>query len=232
MIIKTAVRGHGAQLADYLLKEKKNDRAELLEMRGWNMPTLKGALNMAEEIARTKTQCKNPFYHVAFRAAPGETLTPEQWHFCADTLENTLGLKGHHRALVMHTYKGEKHLHVVWDRIDERTLKAANLWRDHTQSAATARRLEQELGLKHIHAPAHDPTQEPAPPTMAEEQQARRKGQDLKAIRQSIREAWAHSDNGPSFKAALESRGFTLARGDRRDYVALDEQGSVYSMAI
>ena len=233
MIIKNpAPRSNAAQLADYLLKEKKNERAELLELRGWNMPTLKGAFSLTEEIAHTQTQCKNPFYHVAFRAAPGEVLTPEQWRFCADTLENKLGLTGHHRALVMHTYQGEKHLHVVWDRIDEKTLKAVNLWRDHTQSTAIARQLEQALGLKRLPTPAHNRhrDQELAPPTMAEEQQARRKGQDLKAIRQNIREAWAHSDNGPSFKAALESHGLTLARGDRRDYVALDAEGSVYSI--
>lgn len=154
MIIKNpAPRSNAAQLADYLLKEKKNERAELLELRGWNMPTLKGAFSLTEEIAHTQTQCKNPFYHVAFRAAPGEVLTPEQWRFCADTLENKLGLTGHHRALVMHTYQGEKHLHVVWDRIDEKTLKAVNLWRDHTQSTAIARQLEQELGLKRLPTP-------------------------------------------------------------------------------
>jgi len=231
MIIKNpAPRGNAAQLADYLLHEKKNDRAELLEMRGWNMPTLKGAFNMTEEIAHSKTRCENPFYHVSFRAAPGEVLTPEQWQICADRLEKKLGLDGHHRALVLHTYKGENHLHVVWDRIDAQTLIAANLWQDHTKSNEVARQLERELGLKQVPEKSHDLEQEPDPPTMAEEQQARRKGQDLKDLRQSIRDAWQQSDSGKSFKAALEEKGFTLAQGDRRDYVALDTQGSVYSI--
>lgn len=231
MIIKNpAPRGNAAQLADYLLHEKKNDRAELLEMRGWNMPTLKGAFNMTEEIAHSKTRCENPFYHVSFRAAPGEVLTPEQWQICADRLEKKLGLDGHHRALVLHTYKGENHLHVVWDRIDAQTLIAANLWQDHTKSNEVARQLERELGLKQVPEKSHDREREPDPPTMAEEQQARRKGQDLKDLRQSIRDAWQQSDSGKSFKAALEEKGFTLAQGDRRDYVALDTQGSVYSI--
>lgn len=230
MIIKTSVRGHGAQLANYLLKEKKNDRAEILEQRGWNLPTLKGAFCITEEIAYTKTQCKNPFYHVAFRAAPGEVLTPEQWRFCADHLENQLGLKGHHRALVLHTYQGEKHLHVVWDRVHPHTFKAAELKYEHYRVKDAARTLEKELGLQRVRDQKRDPERELTAPTMAEEQQARRKGQDLKAIRSAIREAWQESQDGPSFMATLEARGLTLAQGDRRDYVALDAEGSVYSI--
>jgi len=230
MIIKATVRSGGGALADYLLNEKKNDRAELLEMRGWSMPTLKGAFGMTEEIAHKKTQCEKPFYHVAFRAAPGEVLTPEQWQTCADKLEKKLGLDGHHRALVLHTYKGENHLHVVWDRIDEQTLKANGLKYDHLRCKETARALEKELNLEQVRNYKPDREREPDPPTMAEEQQARRKGQDLKDLRQSIRDAWQQSDSGKSFKAALEEKGFTLAQGDRRDYVALDTQGSVYSI--
>jgi aspartate/tyrosine/aromatic aminotransferase len=87
MIIKSTVRGNGGKLANYLLNDKKNDRAELLDMRGWTAENLKNALLMSEEIALGKTQCKNPFYHASFRLPSGEELTPEQWQQCADTLE-------------------------------------------------------------------------------------------------------------------------------------------------
>lgn len=230
MIIKTSVRGNGGKLADYLLKDKKNDRAELLEMRGWTAATLKKAFSLSEEIAQQKTHCENPFYHVAFRAAPGETLTAEQWAHCAEKLESQLGLEGHHRAMVMHTYKGEKHLHVVWDRIDENTLKAAELKYEHLRCKDAARTLEKELGLQPVRNQKRDPERELAAPTMAEEQQARRKGQDLKDRREAIREAWERSTDGQSFTAALDERCFILAQGDKRDYVAIDRQGSVYSI--
>lgn len=55
MIIKSTVRGNGAKLADYLLQDKKNDRAELLDLRGWTADTLKNALVLSEEIALGKT---------------------------------------------------------------------------------------------------------------------------------------------------------------------------------
>ena len=230
MIIKSKVRGNGGALANYLLNDPKNDRAELLEMRGWTAATLKNALLMSEEIAFGKTQCKNPFYHVSFRLAPGEELTPEQWQHCADTLEKRLGLEEHHRAVVMHTYKGEKHLHVVWDRIDENTLKAVNLFQDRPKCKEVARELEREFGLQQVRDEKREPEKELAAPSMAEEQQARRKGQNLQELRAAIREAWEKSADGKSFTEALDERGFILAQGDKRDYVALDEQGSVFSI--
>lgn len=230
MIIKSTVRGNGGKLADYLLKDRKNDRAELLEMRGWTAATLKNALLLSEEIAATQTQCEKPFYHVSFRLPSGEALTPEQWEHCADTFEKRLGLKEHHRAMVMHTYKGEKHLHVVWDRIDENTLKAAELKYEHLRCKDVARELEREFGLQQVRNQKRDPERELAAPSMAEEQQARRKGQDLSAIRGAIREAWERSADGKGFAEALGERGFILAQGDQRDYVALDGQGGVYSI--
>jgi len=44
MIIKAKIRAGPTQLADYLLKNEKNERAELLELRGFHVPTLKSAL--------------------------------------------------------------------------------------------------------------------------------------------------------------------------------------------
>ncbi len=230
MIIKSTVRGNGGKLANYLLNDKKNDRAELLDMRGWTAENLKNALLMSEEIALGKTQCKNPFYHASFRLPSGEELTPEQWQHCADTLEKRLGLEGHHRAMVMHTYHGEKHLHVVWDRIDENTLKAVNLFQDRPKCKEVARALEKELGLQQVRDEKREPEKELAAPTREEEQQARRKGQDLKETRSALRDAWEQSTDGQGFAAALDKRGFLLAQGDKRDYVAMDAQGSVYSL--
>ena len=230
MIIKSTVRGNGGQLAHYLLNDKKNDRAELVEMRGWTAATLRNALRMSEAIAYGKTHCEKPFYHVSFRLVHGEELKPEQWEHCADKLEQRLGLDEHHRALVMHTYKGEKHLHVVWDRIDENTLKAVNLFQDRPKCKEVARELEKEFGLQRVRNEKREPERELAAPSREEEQQARRTGQDLKEIRAGIREAWEQSADGKSFAEALDERGLMLAQGDKRDYVALDEQGSVYSI--
>jgi len=227
MIIKPKVRGNGAKLADYLLKSGKNEKTELVEMRGFHAPTLKGSLGLVEVMAEA-TQCEQPFYHVGFRLAPGETLRPEQWKECADRLEKKLGLENQPRALVMHTHKGETHMHAVWSRIDEQSMKAINMFQDWPRCQQVARELEREFGLKRVRD-RNDERKHKAP-TFNEDQQARRKGQNLEEKRGAIRAAWESSDNRQSFAAALDEAGFVFAKGDRRDFVAVDELGSVYTI--
>jgi hypothetical protein len=58
-----------------------------------------------------------------------------------------------------------------------------------------------------------------------------RAGHDRKAIQQMFRECWAISDSGKAFAQALKARGYTVARGDRRGFVAVDYRGEVYAIA-
>jgi len=229
MIIKPKPRGNGGKLADYLLRSEKNERAELLEMRGFR-GTLKGALGREEELAEIKTHCEKPFYHVSFRAAPGEELTPEQWQYCADKLEKRLGLENNHRAIVLQTHEGEQHMHVVWSRIDPETREVVSLYQDWPRCQQVAREIERELGLQKVRDHKREDERELAAPSFGEDQEARRKGQDLKETRAAIREAWEQSADGRSFAAALKERGLEFAQGDRRDFVAVDDRGATHSI--
>lgn len=67
--------------------------------------------------------------------------------------------------------------------------------------------------------------------TLAEWQQAKRLNLDPREIRQSFIEAWQQSDDAKSFDAALRERGYFLAKGDRRGFVALDVQGEVFAIS-
>jgi hypothetical protein len=42
---------------------------------------------------------------------------------------------------------------------------------------------------------------------------------------------WLTTNSGKGFQAALEEKGWVLARGDRRDFVAIDPTGGVHSVA-
>jgi len=66
--------------------------------------------------------------------------------------------------------------------------------------------------------------------TLDEWQQAKRTRQDPKLTKSLIRECWAGSDNAQAFEAALQDKGFWLARGDRCGFVAVDWRGEVYSL--
>jgi hypothetical protein len=67
--------------------------------------------------------------------------------------------------------------------------------------------------------------------TLAEWQQAKRLKLDPREIKQSFIEAWPQSDSAKAFQNALEERGYFLAKGDRRGFVALNIEGEVFSVA-
>jgi len=63
--------------------------------------------------------------------------------------------------------------------------------------------------------------------TRSEWEQAARTGQNPKAIKSSLQECWATSDNKKSFEQALQKRGYYLAKGDRRGFVVIDINSEV-----
>ena len=50
-------------------------------------------------------------------------------------------------------------------------------------------------------------------------------------MKEEVTAIFRASDRPKAFKAGLNERGYTLARGDRRDYVILDRKGGVHSLA-
>lgn len=67
--------------------------------------------------------------------------------------------------------------------------------------------------------------------TLAEWQQAKRAGKDARAVKAAFQDAWAISDSKAAFIHALEERGYRVARGDRRGFVAVDCRGEVYAIS-
>jgi DNA polymerase-4 len=62
-------------------------------------------------------------------------------------------------------------------------------------------------------------------------QQASRTGISPKAVREHITGLWQRTDSGRAFAEALAESGWILARGDRRDFVAIDPKGGAHSLA-
>lgn len=67
--------------------------------------------------------------------------------------------------------------------------------------------------------------------TREEWQQARRVGLNPKHIKAMFKQCWERSDSHDAFAQALKERGFIIARGDRRGFVAVDYRGEVYSIS-
>jgi hypothetical protein len=67
-------------------------------------------------------------------------------------------------------------------------------------------------------------------PSRAELQQQERTGITGKRVKEEVTAAFQASDGPEAFRAALQEKGYTLARGDRRDYVILDAMGGIHSL--
>ena len=230
MIIGANKRGNGGQLAEYLLNQEKNERAELLEMRGFaDTGNLKTALNSIE-LEAMQTKGEKPFYHCWLRLDEGETLTAEQWQQSFERVERRLHLEGQARMVVEHQLKGETHYHVVWSLVDRERGQMIEIPFDGMRRAEVARQLERAFGLRTL-APAHEPEQERL--RREEWQQAERMQREVGEVRDvkaTIRDAWQRSDNGAAFCAALEEKNLMLAMGDsaRQPFGVVDEHGQFY----
>lgn len=233
MIIKGGTRARGADLGAHLSRTDTNERVRLLELRGVAGVNLDQALREMEALG-AGTRCKSPLYHANIDPRADERLTPEQWGRAVDALEAKLGFTGQPRALVQHVKEGREHVHVVWSRIDlerNRAIPDSHNYRKHEE---VARALEREFGHERVQG-AHverDGKERPArTPSHAEMQQAERSGLDPKAIKAEITALWRQTDSGKAFAGALAEAGYILARGDRRDFIVIDQAGESHSLA-
>lgn len=67
--------------------------------------------------------------------------------------------------------------------------------------------------------------------TLEEWQQAKRRKKDPLVLKAIFQDTWTMSDSRESFANALLEKGFVLARGNRRGFVAVDYKGEVYSLS-
>lgn len=141
-------------------------------------------------------------------------------------VEKKLSLEDQPRAIVFHEKEGRRHCHAVWSRTDVKTMKAIPLPHTKRKLMEISRNLYIEHGWQMPAGMINSDDRNPLNFTMAQWQQAKRTGKDPRAIKQSMQDAWSISDTRDSFSHALKERGFTtLAKGDRRDFVAVDIHG-------
>ena len=124
-------------------------------------------------------------------------------------------------------------MHVVWSRIDLETLKAIPDSHNYRRHELVARELERAFGHAKVKGAHIDRAGErpDRTPSHAEMQQAERSGLDPAAAKAQLTEIWNRTDSGKAFAVAIEEQGWILARGDRRDFVVVDQAGEVHSLA-
>lgn len=199
MVIKGRSRGNGVQLADYLLNNIENDRAQLLDVvRGTSRPNdLKKSL-LEMSLSSELTKGVHGLYHAQINPAIGEDhpMSPDDWQRAADILEQHLGFEGQKRAIVLHEKKGRIHGHIVWERYDHETGILKNDGQNYKKHDQARAEIERELGHE-ITAQQRDRTKEP----------------DHK---QELTKLWNDTRDGRSFVKEAEKSGYQIAYSDDR----------------
>lgn len=230
MILKAKERGDAGQLARYLLAMRDNEHVEIHEVSGFVSDDLIEAFSEADAIARG-TRCKNYLFSMSLNPPEGADVPTKVFVQTADQIGKKLGLDNQPRAIVFHEKDGRRHAHVVWSRIDLERMRAINLPHYKSKLKDVSRELYLEHGWDMPRGLQDRRLRDPLNFSREEWQQAKRVGLDPREIKTVFRQCWEASDNRASFEQALKERGFWLARGDRRGFVAVDYLGEVYSLS-
>lgn len=231
MILQGNQRGGAKNLALHLLKEE-NDHVEVHELRGFASNDLVNALNEAHFISKA-TKAKQFLFSLSLNPPPTEAVSTETFENAIERIEKKLGLVNQPRAIVFHEKENRRHAHVAWSRTfhDGQKLKAVQLSHSKLKLMDISRQLYIENKWQMPKGMVNAQECNPKNFTHQQWQQAKRIGKDPRAIKKVFQECWAISDSKTAFANALKSRGYTLAKGDRRGFVALDHRCEIFSIS-
>lgn len=230
MILKASQRSNAAQLAAHLLNANDNERVEVHEVSGFIASDVPSAFKEAEAVAKG-TRCSQFLFSMSLSPPAHERTDVSAYEEAITRAEERLQLSGHPRVIVFHEKEGRRHAHVVWSRIDSQQMKAVNMAFYKDKLTGLSRELYLEHGWPMPDGLIDRRQRNPLNFTLAEWQQAKRLKQSPQEIKATLKECWATTDSQPGFAAALERKGYALAQGDRRGYVAVNWQGEVYSLS-
>jgi hypothetical protein len=234
MIIKGGARNNAAFYVTHLQRVDTNERVHVAETRGFAIEgDVEAAFQDIMGIA-SGTKCKNPFYVVSINPDEDERLTPAQWQEAVDRVEHRLGLDGQARIVIEHQKHDRIHCHVVWSRVDLATMGVISDSFNYQKHEQASREIEEAFGLRHVDSVLTKDRDRERPerrPADWESFRAADTAIDPQQMKRDVTALWNAADSGLSFHAALTDAGYILAKGDRRDFVIVDQAGDDHSLA-
>ncbi|MEM9668653.1 MAG: relaxase [Pseudomonadota bacterium] len=231
MILHGNSRAGATDLARHLLRDDENDHVHVHEVSGFMANDLHGAFHEVEALSRG-TRCEKFLFSLALSPPKGGNVTTEEFEAAIDKAEAALGLTGQPRVIVFHE-KGDnrdRHAHAVWSRIDIAEMKAIPMDFHRMKQRDVSRELFIQHGWEMPQGLINREERNPLNYTFDQYQHAKRLGKNAGQIKSDLLDAWAVSDNRTSFEHALRDKGFRLAKGDRRGFLAVDTDGKEFSV--
>ncbi|MDD2325931.1 MAG: relaxase [Alphaproteobacteria bacterium] len=230
MILKGNQRSGARQLATHLVRGKENEHIEIHGVRGFMSDTPDGAFQEMYAISQG-TRCKQYMFSLSLSPPEDESVPVGAFEEALAIIEELLGLSGQPRIIVFHEKKGRRHAHCVWSRIKADTMTAINLPHYKLKLKSISKQLYLKHGWTLPLGLLDRKDRNPLNYTLDEWQQARRHKDDPKVIKAKFQHCWATSKTALVFLRKLEKKGYLLAQGDKRGFVAVDYRGEVYSLS-
>ena len=216
-------------MALHLLNGEQNEHVNVHEVSGFMAQDVLGALNEAYALSKG-TKCKQFMYSLSLNPPLDKKVDIDTFEKTLARVEKKLGLEGQPRVVVFHEKEGRRHAHCVWSRINTDEMKAVNISHPKLKLNDLSKSLYLEHGWRLPEGFKDKTKKSPLNFTRAEWQQAQRVGRKASDIKSELQECWAISDTQTSFDHALREKGYFLAKGDKRGFVALDVYDEVYSL--
>ena len=228
MILNGNQRGGAKDLALHLMKAE-NEVVELHSLRGFVSRDLMGALNEVYAVRRG-TKCRQFMYSLSLNPPKDAEVSVAEFEDAIEQAEQRLNLQGQAPAVVFHEKNGRRHCHVVWSRIDLKTMTAKQMSHDREKLTTLSKELFRQYGWEIPNGLKNRKDRDPTNYSFAEHQQAQRAGKNAADIKRDFQDAWEQSDSRTTFEHALAEKGYYLARGDTGRFVSMDEHGEIYSV--
>jgi len=175
----------------------------------------RAAIGLMVMTAEQSHRCEKPVYAFSLAWHPEEQPSKEEMIKAGQDALKALKMEEHQALFISHTETAHPHVHIIVNRVHPETGKSINLYKDQEKLQAWARQYEKERGKiyclgREFRAQAREAA----------------KTQDGAAmpgryVNNTVAESWARSQDGKSFKAALEAKGWGLAKGDKKESVLM-----------
>ena len=187
----------------------------------------RAAVGLMIDTAKQSRRCEKPVYAFSLAWHPDEEA-PDKTRMIEAGREalKALGMQEHQALMIAHTDTAHPHVHVIVNRVHPDTGKAINLYKDQEKLQAWALGYERAQGKVYCHAREFNALARQA----AKEQDGR--PAPRRYADNTLAACWTRSDSGKSFKAALEAKGWGLARGDRKEAVLMAVAPSGRAFAV